>query len=174
MLIIQHIPPWVFLILAALLWLGISALKDRSVRWRVPVIVPIAMTFMAFSSLVTQYWASDLLFPALLAWLLVCAFTAWQLAKRPLPEVIRFDLETAKFHLPGSYVPLVLYMGIFGFKFMVGFMSGMRMPMVNNIEFVLGVSGIYGLFSGVFLSNAWRLISLRQNTITAQSIREIS
>ena len=173
MLIIQHIPPWVFLILAALLWLGISALKDRSVRWRVPVIVPIAMTFMAISSLVTQYWASDLLFPALLAWLLVCAFTAWQLAKRPLPEAIQFDLEAAKFHLPGSYVPLVLYMGIFGFKFMVGFMSGMRMPMVNNIEFVLGVSGIYGLFSGVFLSNAWRLIRLRQNTFTEQSLQEI-
>jgi hypothetical protein len=65
-------------------------------------------------------------------------------------------------------------MGIFGFKFMVGFMSGMRMPIVSNIEFVLGVSGIYGLFSGVFLSNAWRLIRLRQNTFSEQSLQEIS
>jgi hypothetical protein len=166
MTIIQHIPPWVFLILAALLWLGISGLKDRWVRWRVPIIVPIAMTFMAITSLMTQYMASDLLFPALLAWLLVSAFTGWQLAKRPLPQTMRFDLETSRFHLPGSYVPLMLYMGILGIKFMVGFISGMRMPIVNEVEFVLGISGIYGLFSGVFLSNAWRLMQLRQNTVS--------
>jgi hypothetical protein len=52
-------------------------------------------------------------------------------------------------------------MGIFAFKFMVGFMSGMRMPIVNELFFVIGISGIYGLFSGVFLSNARRLLNLR-------------
>jgi hypothetical protein len=174
MIILQHIPPWVFLILAALLWLGLSALKDRSVRWRVPVIVPIAMTFMAITSLMTQYLATDFLVPALLAWLLVCALTGWQLAQRPLLETIRYDAETAKFLLPGSYVPLALYMGIFGFKFMVGFMSGMRMPIVNDPVFVLSISGIYGLFSGVFLSNAWRLIRLRQKTMTTNVHQETS
>ena len=59
MIILQHIPPWVFLILAALLWLGLSARKDRMIRWRVPVIVPIAMTFMAITSLLGKCGAKE-------------------------------------------------------------------------------------------------------------------
>ncbi|MEN9995253.1 MAG: hypothetical protein RL462_29 [Pseudomonadota bacterium] len=162
MVFIQYIPPWVFLILAALLWLGLSARKDRMIRWRVPIIVPMAMTVMAITSLLGQYGATELLVPALLAWLSVCGLTGWKLAQRPLPDTFSYDAESAKFHLPGSYVPLALYMGIFAFKFMVGFMTGMRMPIVNELFFVLGISAIYGLFSGVFLSSAWRLLLLRQ------------
>lgn len=169
MIFIQHIPPFVFLILAALLWLGLSARKDRWVRWRVPVIVPVAMTVLAITSLLGQYGDTELLLPALLAWVSVCGVIIWQFAKRPLPDSYQYDAELAKFHLPGSYVPLALYLGIFAFKFMVGFMSGMRMPIVNALEFVLGISGIYGLFSGVFLSNAWRLIRLRQRH-TSQAV----
>jgi hypothetical protein len=41
----------------------------------------------------------------------------------------------------------------------------MRMPIVNELLFVLGISGIYGLFSGLFLSNAWRLFKLRASTL---------
>lgn len=161
MIYIKFIPIWVFIILAVLLWLGLSARNDRWVRWRVPVMVPIGMTIMAITSLLGQYAGTDLLVPALLAWLSVCAFMGWRFSKRPLPESTHYDLESAKFFMQGSYAPLALYMGIFAFKFMVGFMSGMRMPIVNELFFVLGISGIYGLFSGVFLSNARRLLNLR-------------
>lgn len=165
MIILQHIPPWVFLILAALLWLGLSARNDRWVRWRVPIIIPIAMTFMAITSLLGQYGATDLLFPALLSWSVVCALVLWRLRRRPLPDSFRYDPELAKFHLPGSYVPLAMYLGIFAFKFMVGFMTGMRLPIVNELFFVLGISAIYGLFSGFFLASAWRLYQLRKLTL---------
>jgi len=170
MIILQHIPVWVFLILAGLLWLGLSARKDRMIRWRVPIIVPVALTIMAITSLLAQYGATDLLWPALAAWAGVCALVAWRFANRPLPETFQYDIESAKFQLPGSYLPLAMYMGIFAFKFMVGFMSGMRMPIVNELLFVLGISGVYGLFSGLFLSNAWRLKTLRHNTITSKAL----
>jgi hypothetical protein len=170
MIILQHIPVWVFLILAGLLWLGLSARKDRMIRWRVPIIVPVALTLMAITSLLAQYGATDLLWPALAAWAGFCALVAWRFANRPLPETFQYDIESAKFQLPGSYVPLAMYMGIFAFKFMVGFMSGMRMPIVNELLFVLGISGVYGLFSGLFLSNAWRLKTLRHNTITSKAL----
>lgn len=165
MVILQHIPIWAFLILAGLLWLGLSARKDRMIRWRIPIIVPVALTIMAITSLLAQYGTTDLLLPALVSWGGVCALLAWLFAKRPLAETVQYDLETAKFHLPGSYVPLAMYMGIFAFKFMVGFMSGMRMPIVNELRFVLSISAVYGLFSGLFLSNAWRLFKLRSNTL---------
>ena len=165
MIILQHIPHWVFLILAALLWLGLSARKDRMIRWRVPIIVPIAMTLMAITSLLGQYGATDLLIPALLSWVLVCALMVWRLTKKALPNTFQYDIELDKFYLPGSYVPLAMYLGIFAFKFMVGFMTGMHMPIVNEFMFVLVVSAIYGLFSGVFLSIAWRLVQLRIRTI---------
>jgi hypothetical protein len=165
MIILQHIPIWVFLILAGLLWLGLSARKDRMIRWRVPIIVPVALTIMAITSLLAQYGTTDLLLPALVSWGGVCALLAWLFANRPLPETVQYDPETAKFQLPGSYMPLAMYMGIFAFKFMVGFMSGMRMPIVNEIFFVVGISAVYGLFSGLFLSNAWRLFKLRSNTL---------
>jgi len=170
MIILQHIPVWVFMILAGLLLLGLSARKDRMIRWRVPIIVPVALTIMAITSLLAQYGATDLLWPALGAWAGVCALVAWRFANRPLPETFQYDLESAKFQLPGSYVPLAMYMGIFAFKFMVGFMSGMRMPIVNELLFVLGISGVYGLFSGLFFSNAWRLKTLRHKTITSKAL----
>ena len=170
MIILQHIPVWVFLILAGLLWLGLAARKDRMIRWRVPIIVPVALSIMAITSLLAQYGATDLLWPALMAWAGVCAWIAWRFANRPLPETFQYDLESAKFQLPGSNVPLAMYMGIFAFKFMVGFMSGMRMPIVNELLFVLGISGVYGLFSGLFLSNAWRLKTLRHNTISSKAL----
>jgi hypothetical protein len=165
MIILQHIPLWVFLILAVLLWLGLSARKDRMVRWRVPIIVPIAMTLMAITSLLGQYGATDLLLPALLSWLMVCALIGSRLANQPLPGTFQYDLDSAKFHLPGSSVPLAMYLGIFAFKFMVGLMTGMHMPIVNDLMFVIVISAIYGLFSGVFLSSAWRLAGLRNKTI---------
>jgi hypothetical protein len=43
-----------------------------------------------------------------------------------------------------------MYMGIFAFKFMVGFMSGMRMPIVNELLFVLGISGVMACFQVCF------------------------
>lgn len=174
MIILQHIPVWVFLILAGLLWLGLSARKDRMIRWRVPIIVPVALTLMAITSLLVQYGATDLLWPALMAWTSVCALIVWRFVSRPLPKTIQYDHESAKFQLPGSYVPLAMYMGIFAFKFMVGFMSGMGMPIVNELFFVLCISGVYGFFSGLFLSNAWRLMALRHNAITSKAFQEIS
>jgi hypothetical protein len=168
MIFVKHVPVWVFFILAALLWLGLSARKDRWVRWRVPIIVPIAMTIMAVSSLVTQYLATDALMPAVLAWLGVCSLTAWRISQQLLPDTVIYDAELAKFQLPGSNVPLAMYMGIFAFKFMVGFMSGMQMPIVNELIFVLVISGIYGLFSGVFLATAWRLFKLRMMALKSE------
>jgi hypothetical protein len=168
MIFVKHIPVWVFFILAALLWLGLSARKDRWVRWRVPIIVPIAMTFMAVSSLVTQYLKTDSLLPAVLSWLGVCGLTAWRLSQHPLPDTVLYDAESAKFQLPGSHVPLAMYMGIFAFKFMVGFMSGMQMSIVNELTFVWVISGIYGLFSGVFLATAWRLFKLRMKALKVE------
>lgn len=166
--ILNHIPPWVFIILAGLMWLGLSARKDREVRWRVPIIVPIALTVMAITSLYTQYGDTDLLFPATLAWSSLSALVAWRFAHIPLPETFQYHPDSAKFQLPGSYVPLAMYLGIFVFKFAVGFMSGTGMPIVKDLVFVLGISGVYGLFSGVFLSNAWRLFQLRAKALQSQ------
>ena len=150
------------------MWLGLSARKDREVKWRVPIIAPIALTVMAISSLYTQYGKTDLLLPAMLAWSSLSALIVWRFAHRPLPETFQFHPESAKFQLPGSYVPFAMYMGIFAFKFTVGFMSGTGMPIVNDLFFVLGISGVYGLFSGVFLSNAWRLFQLRAKALQTE------
>ena len=129
------------------------------------IILPIAMTFMAITALLGQYSATDLLIPALLSWVLVCALVVWCLTKKALPNTFQYDIELGKFYLPGSYVPLAMYLGIFAFKFIVGLMTGMQMPIVNEFTFVLVISAIYGLFSGVFLSSAWRLFQLRIRTI---------
>jgi hypothetical protein len=45
------------------------------------IILPIAMTFMAITALLGQYGATDLLIPALLSWVLVCALNQKSLAK---------------------------------------------------------------------------------------------
>lgn len=162
--IIHRTPVWVWVIFALLVWLGLRARKTRLVPWRMPIIVPLAMTVMAVAAILTRYQDTNLLVTSLLAWVGVSASLAVFLSHRTLPEGFYYDAESRRFGMPGSWWPLVLYTGIFAVKFAVGVLTATHVELTQEWGFVLIVSAIYGLFSGRFLANAWHLMRLKKES----------
>lgn len=164
--ILASTPKWVFILFLALLWLGLQQLLPRSVSLSRATVVPLAMTGLSLYGVTSAFGDSG---QALLAWIagaVVVLSISFNLQSAP---PIRFDARSRRFEMPGSAVPLVLFMGIFFTKYVVGVSIGMQPNLAQNSNFALTVSAIYGVFSGIFLARAaklWRL-ALGQN-LTAQ------
>jgi uncharacterized protein DUF6622 len=64
------------------------------------------------------------------------------------------------FKLPGSWVPLLLILGIFLTRYVVGVELAMRPGLAHDANYVLVTGVLYGLFSGIFVGRAARLLRL--------------
>ena len=152
--ILAGTPPWVWALLAALLWLGISQSVARTVGLGRIASLPVAMTGLSFYGTISVFGSAP---AVLLAWLAAAGSAAWWTGRRPLPEKTAYDPATNLFTLPGSWLPLALIMGIFLTKYAVGASLAMQPGMNGHAGFAMTVGALYGAFSGVFIGRAGRL-----------------
>lgn len=157
--IVTHTPIWVLPLLLALVWLGLSQTRTRSVSLTRITILPLVMTGLSLQGSIA---ASAGNFTVLLAWLLGAGLSAGLVLRRPLPAQTRYDDWTQRFTLPGSWAPLFLILGIFVTKFTLGAALAMQPGLAGQAPFSLGVATLYGAFSGIFLARAGRLWRLAQ------------
>ena len=159
--ILSSTPKWVFVLFAALLWLGLQQMLPRRVGLNRATLIPLAMTGLSLYGVASAFGDLPI---ALLAWLVgtaVALITTLQLQSN---AGIQFDATNRRFQMPGSAVPLALFMGIFFTKYAVGISIGMHTSLAHDVNFALGVSTLYGAFSGIFLARAARLwrVALQQ------------
>lgn len=170
MQIISHTPTWVFVLFAVLLALGLSQLLTRTASLKRITILPVVMLGLALSGVVSAFGHGSHGASALAIWV-ACALAAGALLFfRPLPEGTRYAPDQRKFTLPGSPVPLMLIMGIFCTKYAVGVALGMHPELAQNSNFALGISALYGVFSGVLAARAarlWRLAMQKEHNMLA-------
>jgi hypothetical protein len=72
------------------------------------------------------------------------------------------------YHLQGSWTPLALMMAIFLTKYVVGVASALKPDLLITMQFIVLLSILYGIFSGVFIGRAlstWSL-SRKQQVVT--------
>ncbi len=154
--ILKRTPSWVFVLFFALLTLGYSQSKDRSVS-RVKVsILPVAMISLSFYGVLSAFGFVPI---GLAFWALGVAIAVGLGTKLALPQGVAFSTETQSFLVPGSWLPLAFMMAIFFTKYAVGVILARWLPIASDSAFVGAVSLCYGLFSGVFLARAiviWR------------------
>lgn len=160
--IVQHTPTWVWGLLAALVWLGVRHMLPRSTGLRRMLLVPLAMAALAAYGLASAFaaHASTWAMAGLLAtWLLATAATATvSLWWHPdTPQGTYFDAQARRVHLPGSAIPLLLILGIFCTKYIVGVELALAPTLSQDNGFSHQVAALYGLFSGIFLARAARL-----------------
>jgi len=158
--IVRHTPPWVWLLLTGLIALGLSQWRERRATLARVTVLPVAMVLLSLLGLVTAFAHGGTLLPALAAWLAGFALAGLLLRRLGAPSGARFDLNSARFHLPGSPWPLLLILAIFLLKYAVGIELAMQPQAASPANFVLGVAGVYGILSGVFATRAaalWRL-----------------
>ena len=158
--IVRHTPPWVWLLLAGLIALGLSQRRERRATLARVTVLPVAMVLLSLLGLVTAFARGGTLLPALAAWLASFALVWLLLRRLGAPSGARFDPNSARFHLTGSPWPLLLILAIFLLKYTVGIELAMQPQIASHLNFVLGVAGAYGVLSSLFASRAaalWRL-----------------
>jgi hypothetical protein len=167
--IFKRTPTWVWGLFATLLALGLSQVRSRKVRLPRMILIPLVMTSLSFWSTVSAFGSSTLFSQVVLCWITGATLMLSLVASRPPQTGTRYDVATHHLHLPGSWVPLALIMGIFLTKFVVGIDLAMQPALARDFTYALTVSGLHGIFSGVFAGRAlrqWRLVQRSNTTAT--------
>jgi len=165
MQILSGTPKWVFVLFAALLWLGVQQMLPRRVGLNRATLLPLVMTGLSLYGVASAFGNLPM---ALLTWLAGTAVSLTIALQLQSNTGIEYDATNRRFLLPGSMVPLALFMGIFLTKYAVGVSIGMQPALAHDSSFALIVSGLYGAFSGIFLARAarlWRMAMQQANAL---------
>ena len=167
--ILTHTPLWVFGLFFGLVYLGYLQSRTRQVSRGRLIVLPLAMLAWSLYSVWSTF---DAHLTALAAW--ACAWVAvvvislaWVPSRR-----LAYDASTARFTVPGSWMPLALMMGIFFTKYAMGVALVMHPGLAQDAAVALPVSALYGAFSGGFVARAlrlWRLVLRTPGTPSAAS-----
>jgi hypothetical protein len=163
--IVKQTPTWVWGLLAALLALGLSQLYSRQLTLRRVVILPAVMLGFGLYGLVSAFGNSGQIGAVLSAWLLAAAGVAAGVLQIAPPAGTRFDPASETFSVPGSVVPLLLILGIFMTKYIVGVELAMQGTQAHDAAFALPIALLYGGFNGIFTARALRLLRLSHGSV---------
>jgi len=164
--IVRQTPPWVWLLLASLVGLGLSQWRERRASLARVTVLPVAMALLSLLGLVTAFAQGGALIAALGGWLAGFALAGLLLRRVRAPSGSRYEPSSARFHLPGSPWPLLLILAIFLLKYAVGVELAIQPQAARDLNFVLGVAAVYGALSGVFATRTaalWRLARRQRN-----------
>lgn len=164
--VIQYAPTWVWFLLAGLVALGLSQVRDRSVGLTRAGIIPVVMVVMSFMGVTSVFGYQPL---ALLAWakglMVGAALTrivgAWR--------GIEWSAQTQRLHVPGSWWPMAIILAIFVTKFAVGANVAMHPELRNDTLFAVLVGLAYGGFSGVFFGRGLAMWKVAHKALTVRA-----
>lgn len=150
--ILVNTPPWVFALLALLIWQGCMALRPRSQPLSRILIVPMVFLLMGLSRLVLGGKSVDLL----LVWVASAAVFA-ALALYTGPRSVTIDSETGRILRPGSVLPLIRNITVFVLQYAVAVVTAMKLG--AQWEVAAAGQAVSGACAGYFLG--WTIALLR-------------
>jgi hypothetical protein len=155
--IIFNTPPWVWALLAFLIYRGMRAAADREIPFRRIFIIPLVMLGLSLHGIGSTFGIG---FMVLLTWLattLVASGLSWH-----LPDYRKMVAHPARgtLFLPGSWTPLLMMLGIFFIKYVVAVMLSMNPHYAQTTGFAIAICALYGLFNGIFIGHLLRLVSI--------------
>ena len=168
--VLSGTPPWVWGLLAALTLLGLSQVRARTVSLARVTFLPIAMTALSLWGTVSAFGTSPLFGDVMLAWMCAAAVAVAVIAPMAAPRGTRYDAASRSFAMAGSWIPMLLILGIFLTRYMVNVELALQPGLVRDGQYTLVTGALYGLFSGIFMGRAarlWRLAFRRaaSNTV---------
>lgn len=155
--ILTGTPVWVWAQLAGLLVLGYSQTRSRQTGLPRTLAMPLAMGTLSLYGTVSALGASV---PVLAGWLLAALLAATLTARSSVAAGTRYDASQRLIAQPGSWVPMLLILGIFLTKYSVGVSLTLHPALRLDPAFALPVATLYGLFTGLFTGRTLRLLRL--------------
>lgn len=164
--IVQNTPYWVWGLLAGLLGLGASQLRDRTVSLARALAMPLAMAGLSVYGIASAFGRAGQTGAAMGIWLAAAACIAG-LALWLQPAASHGTLYAAasrSFYIPGSAMPLALILAIFLTKYFVGVELAMQPALARDGSFALQIAALYGVFNGLFAARSLRLWRLARRS----------
>lgn len=155
--ILINTPLWVWGLLAALLALGFSQARSRRAGVARIALLPLGLGALSLYGTVSAFGA----IPTVMgSWLAATTLLLLVVSRTPVQTGTRYESTAHQFHLPGSWVPMALILGIFLTKYIVGVSLVMQPELKSNASFSLAICTLFGVFSGIFAGRTVRLIRL--------------
>jgi hypothetical protein len=155
--VLRGTPTWVWVLLAALVWLGFTQVRDREASLVRVSVMPLVMTGFAIFGMVSAFGSSPMFGYDMLAWMLTAAVMFAAIGTTNPPAGTQFHPATRSFRLPGSWIPLALIVAVFLTRYVVNVDLAMQPALARDGQYTLIVSALYGLTSGMFIGRAARL-----------------
>lgn len=147
---VTHIPVWVYFLFAGLVVLGVWLGRPRAVTPGVQI--GVAIGFLVYSLWgVANAFGSAI---SLLLWGLGVLLSVSLLQRLFVPPGLARSELPFRVVVAGSWVPLLLIMGIFVARFLIGFAQGAQLPLATHPLFSPVLSMGLGLLSGGFAARA--------------------
>lgn len=153
--ILRHTPLWVWGLLVALLALGASQLRARSVSRPRLLVLPAVLTLLGLAS--TAHSFSPVA-PALAAWALAFAAGVTLGQRLPTPSGARWDAAGRRLQLPGSALPLALIVAIFTLRYVGGVSLALHPQWSASPTAALPMAAAYGAIAGTFAGRTLALL----------------
>ncbi len=163
--ILQHTPVWVWGLLTGLIALGLWQTRDREMTMVRVTVLPLVLIALSLSGVFSAFGH----FPvALGGW--AAGVGAALAIGRQLVSVrgAHWSGQAGRLHVPGSWLPLVLIVGLFCIKYFAGAGLAMHPALATDTTFAGLCSLAYGTFSGLFLARAMQLRGLARPALAAQ------
>ena len=156
--ILRGTPIWVYALFVGLIVLGYLQSKPRILVPARVAILPVALGVFSLTRVLAVFGPDAL---ALLAW--TAGTAAALLLNRALkqPAGARWSAATGTFHVPGSWVPLILMMAVFFARYALAVSLVVPPGLVHSAGFATAAGFGFGLLSGIFLARALRVWSQR-------------
>lgn len=165
--VFQHAPTWVWVVLVMLISLGVKQMSEQRRTLGKSMVMSLAMGGLSLYGVATTFHGAS---PALAGWLLgaVAVLALSQMVNAW--SGIRWSSTQRCLVVPGSVIPLALFLSLFTIKFAVGTMVAMQPALIHQVLFASIIGLCYGAFSGVFLSRGlamWRAARVAGPTLAA-------
>lgn len=155
--IITHTPLWVWGLLTALLALGLWQRRERRVRPFQLLLLPAMLMALGLWSMAPGFVALPV---CALIWALAVAASSWLGLQLPRPRAARWLADAGQLQLPGSWVPMVIIISIFGMRYATGVSLAFNPHWRNLASVQWPLALTFGLLSGLFLGRALGLYQL--------------
>ena len=163
-IILSHIPTWVWAILAFIVVMGFIQSRDQRMSRQRLMILP--LVWLAFGAWGVKN-SFGLGLDTLAAWGVGLVLSLRLVKLSGWPGGARFDVETQRYFVPGSWLPLGLMLGIFVAKFALGMSLGFHPELASNSVFAISFSALFGTLSGVFLGRSRNILGRAPAPLTA-------
>ena len=161
--VLLYTPPWVFALLAGLCVFGLMQARARHVSVWLALLLPAAMPVLSLSGVLLYVGAWP---PALAAWTLGLGAFCILCLRSMDSRTVRYDAASQKLAVSGSWIPLLVILGIFSIRYAMGVARAMDLEIVRDRNIQLAASFLLGAFSGFFLARGlmfWRASSTRSS-----------